>query len=208
MPDQVDYRRHVLYYYSRFARYYDWGECFRRGTRHKAVALSGWEPGERVLDVCTGTGELALAFAQRGAEVAAVDLVKAMLDRAAAKAVGLKLTCLEMDAEDLGFEDKTFGVSTLGFALHHTLEPTQRRILAEMVRVTRKSVVIVEPNTPANPRLQPIWATVHSWIDESQHHGEWSRQDFAQTCRAVGLEVRKVQTATFGIHRLTLCTPR
>ena len=130
MVDQIDYHRHVLYYYDRFARYYDWGECFRRGTRHKAVALSDWQPGERVLDVCTGTGELALAFARQGAEVVGVDLVKAVLDRAAAKAAGLKLTCLEMDATDLAFEHKAFDISTLGFALHHVLEPTQRRVLA------------------------------------------------------------------------------
>ena len=37
-----NYRRHVLYFYNRFARRYDWGEPFRRNTRHKAVALSGF----------------------------------------------------------------------------------------------------------------------------------------------------------------------
>jgi len=204
---EQDYRRHVLYYYNRFAKYYDWGEPFRRSTRHKAVALSGWRPGEKVLDVCTGTGELALAFARRGAQVVGVDIARGVLERAAAKAVNPKPTWLEMDATDLRFEDKAFDISTLGFALHHMLEPTQRRVLAEMVRVTRKSIVITEPNTPANPRLQPIWATVHSWIDQSEYHPEWSRQDFSGTCRAVGLRVEKIQLATFGIHRVTLCKP-
>ncbi len=202
-----DYRRHILYFYNRFAKYYDLGEPVRRGTRHKAVALSGWQPGDRVLDVCTGTGELALAFARRGAQVVGVDIATRALECAAAKAVDPQPTWLEMDATKLHFEDGAFDISTIGFALHHMLEPTQRRVLAEMVRVTRRKVVIVEPHTPANPRLQPIWATVHSWFDESEYHQEWARQDFAGTCRAVGLEVDKVQLATFGIHRVTLCTP-
>jgi len=58
-----------------------------------------------------------------------------------------------MDATKLHFEDGAFDISTIGFALHHMLEPTQRRVLAEMVRVTRRKIVIVEPHTPANPRL-------------------------------------------------------
>ena len=45
------YRRHVLYHYNRFAYLYDINEWIRRGTRHKAVQLSGWRQGERVLDL-------------------------------------------------------------------------------------------------------------------------------------------------------------
>ena len=83
-----NFRRHVLYYYNRFASLYDLGEFIRYGTRQKAVALSGWQPGETVLDLCTGTGGLALAFASLGAPVVGVDIARGMLKRAAAKSRG------------------------------------------------------------------------------------------------------------------------
>lgn len=203
-----DYLRHVLHYYNGFAKYYDLGEFIRRGTRHKVVALSGWRPGEKVLDVCTGTGELALAFARRGAEVVGVDIARGVLECAAAKPMHPEPAWLEMDVTHLGFEDGAFDISTISLALHHMLEPVQCCVLAGMARVTRRRIVIVEPHTPANPRLWPIWAMVSSWFDESEHLLEWVRQDFAGTCQAAGLKIiEEVQVTTFGIHRITLCTP-
>ena len=202
-----DYRRHVLCYYNRFARCYDWGEFIRRDTRHKVLALSGWRPWERVLDVCTGTGELALVFARRGAEVVGVDIAKGMLECAAAKQADPKPTWLLMDATDLGFKDGAFGISTISLALHHMPEAIQRSVLAEVARVTRRRIVIVEPHTPTNPRLWSIWAAISSWFSESERMLEWARQDFVGTCRAAGLDTEGVLVTTFGIHRITFCRP-
>jgi len=205
--DEHDYRRHVLCFYNRFAKRYDWSEIFRRNTRGKAVMLSGWRPGDRVLDVCTGTGEQALAFARRGGEVVGLDIARGVLECAAAKRARPRPAWLEMDATNLGFRDKTFDVATVSFVLHHMPEPIQCHLLSEMARVTCRRVVIIEPHTPASPRLQPVWAVIHSWFDESEYHIEWSRQDFPETCQSVGLKVEAVCLATLGIHRLTVCTP-
>jgi ubiquinone/menaquinone biosynthesis C-methylase UbiE len=201
-----DYRQHILYFYNRFAKYYDLGEIFRRDTRERAVALSGWQPGDRVLDVCTGTGEQAMAFARRGAKVVGVDIARGVLECAAAKTARRRPRWLEMDATKLGFRDEAFDVATISFILHHMPEPIQRCLLTEVARVTRKRIVIIEPHTPANPRLQPIWAVIHARFDESEYHQEWSQQDFAATCRSANLQVEEVQIASLGIHRLTACT--
>jgi demethylmenaquinone methyltransferase/2-methoxy-6-polyprenyl-1,4-benzoquinol methylase len=203
-----DYRQHILYYYNRFAKYYDLGEIFRRDTRNRAVALSRWQPGDRVLDVCTGTGEQAMAYARLGAKVVGVDIARGVLECAAAKTACQRPAWLEMDATELSFRDKAFDVSTISFILHHMPESVQRRLLTEVARVTRKRIVIIEPHTPTNPRLQPIWAVIHARFDESEYHQEWSRQDFAATCRSVNLQVEAVQLASLGIHRLTACAVR
>ena len=202
-----DFRRHVLQHYNRFAGLYDFSEFIRRETRRKAINLSGWQPGEKVLDLCTGTGELALAFARNGAEVAGADIARGMLKRATAKSPGRNPTWVEIDATDLPFEAKSFEISSLSLALHHMPEAVQFRVLRELRRVTLRRIVIIEPHTPANPRLFALWAIVASLIDESEYMGEWVRQDFPSTCLAADLRVEFAQVSTLGLHRITLCDP-
>ncbi len=202
-----NFRRHVLYYYNRFASVYDLGEFVRRGTRRKAMSLSGWQPGERVLDLCTGTGELALTFASQGAPVIGVDIARGMLKRAFAKSGGRDSTWLEMDAIHLAFADNSFDVSMLSLALHHMPEKVQVNVLRELGRVTRRRIVIIEPDVPVKPNWVPIWTFVASIIDESEYMHEWVQQNLERTCRAAGLKLEFEIGTTFGLHRIVACAP-
>ena len=201
------YERYVLKYYNRFANLYDLGEFTRHRTRDKAVELSGWREGERVLDMCTGTGGLGLRFALRGAEVVGIDLARGMLKRAHAKTNGSPACWLEMDAIRLAFEDCAFDVSVLSLALHHMPEPVQINVLSELRRVTRRRVVIIEPDVPIKPNWEPIWLFVANIIDESEYMREWMNQDFEATCRAAGMKVDVIHSSTFWLHRIVLCDP-
>lgn len=201
------YRRYVLHYYNRFANLYDLGEFMRHRTRRKAVRLSGWQPGDRILDLCTGTGGLALAFASHGATVVGVDIARGMLKRASTKRHGSAVKWLEMDATRLAFPDAAFDVSVLSLALHHMPEAEQVNVLSELRRVTRRRIVIIEPEVPVKPGWFPAWAFVASVIDESEYMHEWVKQDFIGTCRKAGLRVESVETSRFWIHRFILCSP-
>ncbi|MCC6299611.1 MAG: methyltransferase domain-containing protein [Anaerolineales bacterium] len=201
------YRRYVLHYYNRFANVYDLGEFMRHRTRRKAFLLSGWQPGERVLDLCTGTGGLALTFAARGASVIGVDIARGMLKRASAKANGAAINFLEMDATRLAFSDASFDVSMLSLALHHMPEAVQINVLRELRRATRRRIVLIEPEVPVKPSWFRAWAFVASAIDESEYMHEWVRQDLIGTCEKAGLRVDAVETSRFWIHRFLLCTP-
>ncbi|GAA5050317.1 SAM-dependent methyltransferase [Thermocatellispora tengchongensis] len=93
--------------------------------------------GEKVLDVATGTGNLALGAARRAAEVTALDLVPELIavarDRAAAE--GLEVAFREGDAEALPFEDASFDVVASTFGVMFAAD--QERAAAELVRVLR-----------------------------------------------------------------------
>lgn len=203
----ANFRQHVLHYYNRFASLYDLGEFIRRGTRRKAMELSGWRTGETVLDLCTGTGELALTFASQGATVIGADLARGMLKVASIKGKALDSTWFQMEATSLAFADKVFDVSVLSLALHHMPENVQVNVLGELRRVTRRKVVIIEPDVPVKPNWVPIYAFVASVIDESEYMHEWVIQDLLRTCRTADLQVESVHESTFGLHRILLCRP-
>lgn len=203
-----NFRRHVLYHYNKFAALYDLGEFIRHGTRRKAMELSGWRPGEKVLDLCTGTGELALTFASQGANVVGIDLARGMLEIAAAKSMNGHSSWTEMEATRLGFADQTFEVSMLSLALHHMPESVQLNVLKELRRVTSQRVVIIEPDVPVNPNWVSTYVFVASILDESEYMHEWVHQDLSKTCENAGLGVEAIVSTTFGLHRIILCEPR
>lgn len=108
-------------------------------------------PGRSVLDVATGTGEIALRCARRGAEVTGVDVTPAMLARAAAKAKRLPVRFELMDARHLGFPDASFDVAVLSFALHDMPRRVRVEVLAEAARVAREKLVLLDYRFPRSP---------------------------------------------------------
>ena len=94
-------------------------------------------PGDRVLDVATGTGHAALAAARRGAHVDGIDYVPALLDiaRRRAAAEDLAVDFVEADAEDLPFADGSFDHVLSAIGVMFTAD--HERAAAELVRVTR-----------------------------------------------------------------------
>jgi demethylmenaquinone methyltransferase / 2-methoxy-6-polyprenyl-1,4-benzoquinol methylase len=101
----------------------------RRWRRETAASVV--RPGDRVLDVCCGTGDLALAAARVGGRVTGIDFSEPMLERARRKAPGL--TWVQGDALALPFEDHSFDAVTIGFGLRNLED--ERRGLAELRRV-------------------------------------------------------------------------
>jgi demethylmenaquinone methyltransferase/2-methoxy-6-polyprenyl-1,4-benzoquinol methylase len=127
---------------------------WRRATVSAVV-----EPGDRVLDACCGTGDLAIAAARAGGRVTGVDFSERMLERARRKAP--ELEWLQGDALAMPFSDGSFDSATVGFGVRN-VEDLERG-LAELRRVLRPGgrVGILEITRPRG-LLAPFYRL---WFD-------------------------------------------
>jgi demethylmenaquinone methyltransferase / 2-methoxy-6-polyprenyl-1,4-benzoquinol methylase len=128
--------------------------------RSRAVDLARVGPGSRALDVATGTGDLAIELASRGASVVGSDFSEGMLEVARKKAP--ELTWEQGNALALPYEADSFDAATVGFEARNFSDLP--RGLAEMTRVVRPGgrVVVLEITTPQKPPLSTFFAL---WFD-------------------------------------------
>jgi ubiquinone/menaquinone biosynthesis C-methylase UbiE len=121
-------------------------------VRNQVVDLANASKGSTVLDVATGTGQQAFAFAKRGYDVIGVDLTESMLEIARKHNKGGLVKFEVGDATHLGFETNTFDVACVSFALHDMPPNISEKVLREMVRVTKPNgiIVIVDYDLPPN----------------------------------------------------------
>lgn len=132
--------------------------------RRETVKASGVDLRSKVLDVCTGTGELALAYADKiGAEgfVIASDFCFEMLvigdEKVERKKRGAGTSFLAADTLILPFLDDTFDVVSVGFGIRNVSDLQMG--IREMVRVAAPGgrVVILEFTQPVNPLFRSLY---------------------------------------------------
>jgi demethylmenaquinone methyltransferase/2-methoxy-6-polyprenyl-1,4-benzoquinol methylase len=163
LPDQQ-----VEAMFDRIAGFYDrMNSVMTAGMHHRwrerAADLADVRPGDRVLDVATGTGDLAIALAKRvmpGGEVVGSDFSEGMLERARAKAPELRWE--HGDALALPYADGEFQAATVGFGARNFGDLEQG--IAEMARVVKPGgkVVVLEITTPTKPPLSTFFGL---WFD-------------------------------------------
>ena len=158
--------------FDRIAGFYDvMNSVMTAGLHHawrrRAVELARVGPGDRVLDVATGTGDLALELAARvapGGAVIASDFSEEMLIRARAKGDGapVAVTFEWANAMQLPYGDGEFAAATVGFGARNFSDLD--RGLREMTRVVRPggSVVVLEITTPTR---RPLSTFYRLWFD-------------------------------------------
>jgi demethylmenaquinone methyltransferase/2-methoxy-6-polyprenyl-1,4-benzoquinol methylase len=115
--------------------------------------------GDRVLDACCGTGDLAIAARRRGAQVVGLDFSERMLERARRKEPAIEW--VRGDVLELPFADESFDVATVGFGVRNVVDLDAA--LRELRRVLRPGgrLGILELTTPRG-RLAPFYRV---WFD-------------------------------------------
>lgn len=158
--------------FDRIAGVYDrMNSVMTAGLHHKwrrrAADLAALSPGDRALDVATGTGDLAFELERRvapGGSVIGADFSERMLSiaREKAGAAGAAVRFESADALALPYEDGAFDAATVGFGARNFAG--LERGIAEMARVVRPGgrVVILEITTPQRPPLSTFFRV---WFD-------------------------------------------
>jgi demethylmenaquinone methyltransferase/2-methoxy-6-polyprenyl-1,4-benzoquinol methylase len=134
--------------------------------RREAARLAARQSGRRWLDLCSGTGEMALALSRlqdRDARVIAVDFSLPMLRQAQAKGHS-ELDLVLADAADLPFGDGTFDLVTIAFATRN-LEGTGplSRFFAEVLRVLAPGGSFIHLET-SQPEGRLTRALFHGYV--------------------------------------------
>ena len=200
-----------------------------RSKTVRALKLNSIDP---VLDVCTGTGDLALAIARKYRGVFPVigsDFCLPMLERARSKQTtidpgDLNLSFIEADTEQLPFPDDQFQAVTVAFGIRNVSETT--RGLGEMLRVCKPGgiVAILEFSRPTLPGLSQLYDAYFRWVlprigqslsknDQSAYNylpasvREFpSGQAMIELMESIGLKGVKQTPMTFGVATLYVGT--
>jgi demethylmenaquinone methyltransferase/2-methoxy-6-polyprenyl-1,4-benzoquinol methylase len=134
-----------------------------RWWKRRLVQLAQASPGQRALDLCCGTGDLAFALAKRGAQVVGLDFSEPMLDiarRRANKNSADKQTppqFIRGDALHIPFPDSSFDIVTIGYGLRNLSD--WQAGLTEMVRVAKPGarILVLDFGKPSNA----LWRSLY-----------------------------------------------
>lgn len=139
-----------------------------RRWKRRVVEMAAVRPGNRALDLCCGTGDIAFALAARGAAVVGLDFSEPMLavaDQRRSKLQSLQacagsvspIEFIRGDAMRMAFPDETFDIITVGYGLRNLA--SWETGLNEMVRVARPGarLVVLDFGKPDDP----LWRSAY-----------------------------------------------
>lgn len=151
--------------FTRIARRYDLINDLQsfglhRHWKRQLIHSSGVQAGDRALDVCSGTGDVAFLFAEAGARVTAFDFTRAMLLEAQRRRRDQRpLWFVQGDALAMPFPDQTFDIVSISYGLRNLADFNAG--LAELHRVTRPGgrILILDFGKPPNPAWRSLYFT-------------------------------------------------
>jgi SAM-dependent methyltransferase len=149
-------------------------------VQDQLVRVIAPRPGERTLDVATGTGEVAIRAARAGATVTAIDIAEPMLEKARRRAdeAGVTVQFDLGDAEYLPYEDACFDVVLSNFGLVFATD--HANVAAELARVTCHGGRIGFTAWKPNPKLSELYRRFTEQPIAGREAYEWGREDHVE----------------------------
>jgi len=198
-----DYYQYTKESFKNWARFYDLFTMPISRIRDKVADMAEAEKRSRVLDVCTGTGKQAFAFAKRGHDVVGIDLSPDMLKVAERKNKYKNVRFEAADATKLPFDDNSFDVSCISFALHDMPHEIRHKVLDEMKRVSRR-VVVVDYHIPQN-RLERWFYVSLTSLYESEYYKDFAKRNLKELLQQHDLRVAKEAYRLTNFVKILVC---
>lgn len=202
VDDEEEYYILLRKYARILAPFYDIVVAMLSKLRDRVVDFTNAGNSARILDIATGTGKQAFAFAKRGYDVTGIELSEDMLKVAIKKNKYENVKFRIADATNLPFEDESFDVSTVSFALHDMILTIRERALKELVRVTKPkgTIVIVDYALPKG-RIGRFLAYNIVKLYEP-YYPEFMKSDLEALLRESGIDIKEELPVMLGVGRI------
>ena len=203
MNEETEYYALTKKAFDVLAPFYDAVTFTIARVRERVVDFTSAGQGSTVLDVATGTGRQAFAFAKRGYDVTGVDLTESMLAVARKNNKNGLVKFEAADATHLRFAENCFDVSCISFALHDMPLAIRERVLKEMVRVTKPNGMIVIVDY-ALPRSRIGRSLVYRLVSlyEGEYYQQFIASDLEGILAKVGIEGKEELSVLRGAGRI------
>lgn len=198
-----DYCQYTTRFFSRWAPFYNLITTPVAKLRDKVVNMAEVKKDTTVLDVCTGTGGQAFAFAKRGCEVIGIDLSPDMLGIAKRTNIYKNVRFETADATSISFRDNSFDISCISLALHDMPFENRHKVLDEMKRVSQK-IIVIDYHIPMNKFERWLHVSATS-LYESKYYKDFARQDLNELLGQHDLQIYKEAYGLINFIKIVVC---
>ena len=166
-------------------------------------------PGEKIIDICCGTGTLTVMLAQRLAgagEVMGIDLSSRLLNLARKKQKPEGVTFLEGDAQKIPFSWGHFHKGVICGALHEMPREVRRRVMAEAHRVIKPNgrIVVVEHNNPEKKWRRSLFDFLERFNPEYPTYRDLLKCGLTNEIERGGFRVVRTSVASWEFFQIVL----
>jgi len=159
-----------------------------RDLRKFTPEFSGMKAGDKVIDVCCGTGAQVLEYGRHGIIATGIDSSQGMLKIATRNRMRLKAVNVSFqlaDATNLPFPDGYFDYATVSLGLHDKEKPIRYQIISEMKRIVKQdgALILVDFQVPLPRNAWAVFARAIEFLAGGSHY-----QGFRDYLASGGLE--------------------
>lgn len=215
------------YYAQTYAKWYAWfsyvNDPFARlmlfvlnggpgGERRLRGQVIDWidpKPGEKILDICSGTGTLAIMLGKRLAgsgRIVGIEISGAQLRIARRKRCPEAVSFVEADARNIPFPNDHFDKAVIFGALHEMPRRARRKVLSEALRVLKPGggIVVTEHNRPEAEWKARLFAFLERFNPEYPTYKDLLRCGLTSEISRTGFKILRVRTDAWDFFQTVL----